>query len=502
LIAGRIRHRSLAIALIALAIGVVTGEGYIPRLSNHDGYFLVAVAGEQVPPVTPPRHTYVIVIDGMRRDVASALRAVQTTGAHGQCVTTDVGPLSLSRPVYAVLSTGLEQDRTGSRNNATRDPLAADSIWARAREAGFFVSAYSELPWFQELFPHAFEHYVTMEENSDLFAQLHLEVAREPSLTLMHPVYVDETAHAFGAASDNYRNAAVRVDSEIMTLLNAIDWQRDLVVITADHGHADAGGHGGRQPETAFVLTCFGGRGVLKAASAGAFDMRAVAPTLSLLLGVPFPRHMRATDDVLDSAFTLVEPSAFPEFYLNERRNVVARFRAENLRYLETLGAESWKDFYTSRAQLQWARAGAAFIFVLGLIVWRARHLGLLAWIVLQWVLTASVIVVVTGGFDLTSIKQRGPFIGLTLAAASFSLMVFLFIHVRLMRARAIANDLRTLVIATSLACLAHVFVYGWPLGFPLPGPQLLFVPLVSAMSLGVYIAAFVIAEWRRSAAD
>ena len=39
-------------------------------------------------------------------------------------VATEVGPISVSRPVYAVISTGLEQDRTGARKNLDRSELA------------------------------------------------------------------------------------------------------------------------------------------------------------------------------------------------------------------------------------------------------------------------------------------------------------------------------------------------------------------------------------------
>ena len=87
----------------------------------------------------------------------------------GQCRLTDVGSLPMSRPVYAVLSTGLEADRAGNRDNDDTGPLAAQSIWELARAAGLRVAAVSELPWWQELFPRGFDDYVLAAQSANYF---------------------------------------------------------------------------------------------------------------------------------------------------------------------------------------------------------------------------------------------------------------------------------------------------------------------------------------------
>ncbi|WP_369378684.1 alkaline phosphatase family protein [Streptomyces sp. cg36] len=62
---------------------------------------------------------------------------------------------------------------------------------------------------------------------------------------------VDHAGHSYGAASQQYLDAIHGVDTQVGQLLDAIaarptraeeDW---LVLVTADHGHTDAGGHGG-----------------------------------------------------------------------------------------------------------------------------------------------------------------------------------------------------------------------------------------------------------------
>ncbi len=231
------------------------GDSYIDRLPDHRGYWLVPVDDAVAAPrPTPPRHTIVIVVDGERYDAAHGMASAARLAKLGTCAPTNVGTISVSRPVYALLSTGLEVDRTGARNNDDKSPLAAESIWEIARQSGLVVKGIGELPWWRELFPRGFDDFTVAPDTDDHFANLG---ARLGDLNLIHPVYVDETGHDHGAASPEYRAAVARVDGEIGRLLDQVDFERDLVVLTADHGHSPTGGHGGMAPEIVTVLTCF-----------------------------------------------------------------------------------------------------------------------------------------------------------------------------------------------------------------------------------------------------
>ncbi|MFJ8081379.1 alkaline phosphatase family protein [Streptomyces sp. NPDC096205] len=62
---------------------------------------------------------------------------------------------------------------------------------------------------------------------------------------------VDHAGHSHGAASSQYLDAIRGVDAQVGQIVNAVksrptygneDW---LIMVTADHGHTDAGGHGG-----------------------------------------------------------------------------------------------------------------------------------------------------------------------------------------------------------------------------------------------------------------
>src|SRR6187402_2974699 len=105
-----IGHRSLlllASCVVGLASLLVLGLSYTDRLSSHAGFHVVRVADAvtSFPGLRRPRHTGLVVIDGLGHVEAQTMRASAFLAGQGQCRITDVGSLPLSRPVYAALST-------------------------------------------------------------------------------------------------------------------------------------------------------------------------------------------------------------------------------------------------------------------------------------------------------------------------------------------------------------------------------------------------------------
>ncbi len=103
---------------------------------------------------------------------------------------------------------------------------------------------------------------------------------------------VDEAGHASGAASQAYLNAITAVDAQVGQILAAVrgratygqeDW---LIMVTADHGHTDAGGHGGSSwsERQTFVIAL----GTGFTAGSVRYDVRMVdiAPTALAHLGI------------------------------------------------------------------------------------------------------------------------------------------------------------------------------------------------------------------------
>ena len=110
------------------AFWLPAGRGVHRPAAESSRLLLVGVPDQVAPQVAPtaaerPRHAVLILLDGLRADHATQMTSVERLRQAGQCRTSDVGPLSVSRPVYAVVSTGLEQDRTGVRINDCSIPF-------------------------------------------------------------------------------------------------------------------------------------------------------------------------------------------------------------------------------------------------------------------------------------------------------------------------------------------------------------------------------------------
>jgi hypothetical protein len=502
-------------SLLAAGLCGVAGSTWSDRMSSHRGFYQVSVtAPAPSPPITPsapsgrPRRTVVVVLDGLSYRDAQGMGALEQLAASGQCRKTYVGSMSMSRPVYAVISTGLEQDRTGSRGNDDTSPLAAESIWEVAKQSGLLVSGISELPWWRELFPRGFTRYDVRPRPENYFAQ-----ARPADLQLIHTVYIDETGHDFGARSPEFQAAVRRADRELWGLLGTLDLSRDLLVVTADHGHSLRGGHGGQQERITHVMTCFAGPRVQRRGTGGTMASTSIAPALALLMGLRFPAQLRAgtgpggaPDDDLEVLWQIADPTGFPPGYLGQRRAEIERFRAENRQQLVRWLPQSdgtWTGFYDSHRRRQerlWLGAAAAAGLVLVLLA--ATHLRHLrahkrrwavlnsalsgVWIASVWALGFGLQVLLRGSFDLTSTNHREEFIHFTCALGAICGTAAVLVHIAWRRSlRALMLDLSALLGLSALAAAAHPLVLGWKLGFPVPRPELMFFPYFAALFVG-----------------
>ena len=333
--------------VLAGVMAVLLADTYPRRLSSPQGHFLVHTVDEGPRAAfARPESVVVTVADGLGAEAATHMQAVAWFRAHGRCFTTQVGSPSISRPVYAVLSSGVEQDRTGVRGNEAHDPAPVRSVWEEARDAGWHVKVVSSLAWWHELFPNGFDEFLELPQAADFFEQV-----RPHELDLLHVLYIDHAGHEQGAGSHEYVDAVRRLDHEESAFIAKTNLDESLLVFTADHGHSIIGGHGGSDPRVATVMTCFAGKNVRPDPALGTLHSTAIAAALALLTGVPFPPHMRAVDDDLDTVLTLVRADDETRPYLEDRRQAVETFRAHNRERLAKMTGTvgSWDEFYRQR---------------------------------------------------------------------------------------------------------------------------------------------------------
>ena len=142
-----------------------------------------------------------------------------------------------------------------------------------------------------------------------------------------------------------------------------------------------------------------------------------------MLLGVSFPRDMRAGEDDLDVVFDIADTRALPAAYVADRRAAVERFRVANRetlgRWLGPAEAPTWSSLYAREGRAQHARlAAGAVLLVLALgVAIRVRRLGaraiagLLAWAGLTIAATLAGYAALRHGLDFTSINAKAEFL-------------------------------------------------------------------------------------------
>jgi hypothetical protein len=189
-------------------------------------------------------------------------------------------------------------------------------------------------------------------------------IAGDDALVVLLIGVVDAMGHEYGGDSEEYVAAAHSADEALAAVLADFDFEYGTVVVVADHGHTDRGGHGGIEPECVRVPLILAGAGVRPGAEVDGALLQDVAPTVARLLGVPPPGHALGR--------TLVQVLAMPE-----RAAVV---EADELRIARNRGiveaeiARARTDRLGKRAvRLGVVIAGGALL--LG-VAWALRRLG------------------------------------------------------------------------------------------------------------------------------
>jgi len=238
-------------------------------------------------PAAPgPRRVVLAVVDGLRLDRARQLGAPFDRAA--RCTLTAALP-TWSRPNYATLATGTPPWLSGVRNNDHVGPAHLTSLFDLARARGWRTALAADgTDWWTSLFPDAFD--TTLILPKDAFdAAFDAWTPPPGSLSLVHLVDPDDLAHAEGVGQ-GYDAAVTRAGVRLARLWARLDPARDTLLVTADHGHLDRGGHGGPEPAVLDVPLVALGAGIAPAASTDCRHPNVdVAPTLAALAALPPP---------------------------------------------------------------------------------------------------------------------------------------------------------------------------------------------------------------------
>ncbi|MGW3498068.1 alkaline phosphatase family protein [Streptomyces sp. NPDC001020] len=229
-------------------------------------------------PLGPAPHVLVVGIDGVRYDLLGQvptphLDAVAESGFLTP-VRIDLSTPTMSGPCWATIATGVGPAKHGIwGNNFTGNRLEVfpDFATRLAREDGrrtFVAGGWEPLmiqrdggPLFRApgrltfIGPadHSPKAWDDCDEQITAEAE-HVFATSDPEASFVYLGAVDETGHALGCGAE-YREAIRRADERLGRLLAAVHGRRSYaneawtVIVVTDHGHVDAGGHGGDTPE-------------------------------------------------------------------------------------------------------------------------------------------------------------------------------------------------------------------------------------------------------------
>jgi hypothetical protein len=330
------------------------------------------------PPFRParparPARVLLVVIDGLRADVARSLPFLAELAKVGGRARLWADPPTYSTAQYVALLTGVPPRDSGVRTNATIRPAGVDDVARSARDAGLRTAVVStQVDWWQRLFPGSFAEARVVPAGS-LLAQTERLVSAESAKSaksarsegadflVVHLCEVDDAGHRFGARSPQYAEAARVADHMTESLARAWGWPGANVVVTADHGHRDRGGHGGAEPEVRESFLVAAGPDVERGANIAEARSIDMAPTLAAWLGVIPPAQA--------SGRTLVELLRATS---ETRAAIVA---ADDQRRMRVAAASSEARRVAGRAEVRSRIVrGALALPVLAFAVWLGRR--------------------------------------------------------------------------------------------------------------------------------
>ena len=239
-----------------------------------------------------------VIVDGLRHDTSLEmpyLNSLREEGASGVMVGI---PSPASQPAWTTLVSGAGPEINGApfldpEHVNEIQPIAVDHLFAQVKRAGF-TGGLAGSNWWQKMVPDEFLYVQFFVEDENAADEQVMDTALRflenfhPNYLLIHLNQVDHASREYGAASSEYRQAALRVDAHLRDIAQATDVQRNVLIVVSDYGHLKRGEQGqyGRVVLTApFVMV---GPAVVPG-DYGHIAPGDVAPTVAALLGTAVP---------------------------------------------------------------------------------------------------------------------------------------------------------------------------------------------------------------------
>jgi hypothetical protein len=295
--------KSWKIILSILALLIIAPGSYLWAMVLLDSLYKYESPLKGKLPIGQPTQPLVsqvvmVIVDGLRYDTSLEmpyLNSLREEGASGVMVGI---PNPASQSAWTTLISGAGPEINGAPfldpdHTDQIQPIAVDHLFAEVKRSGF-ISGLVGSNWWQKMVPDRFlyaQFFVEDDDDADgqvvdtalrFLKNFHLHYL------LIHLNQVDHASREYGAASSEYRQAALRVDALLRDIAQAINMQRNVLIVVSDYGHPEAGERGkyGRVALMApFVMV---GPAVVPG-DYGHIAPGDVAPTVAALLGTAVP---------------------------------------------------------------------------------------------------------------------------------------------------------------------------------------------------------------------
>ncbi|MEV6578490.1 alkaline phosphatase family protein [Streptomyces sp. NPDC051582] len=259
----------------------------------------------------------VIGIDGTVLDRVKAADAPNLQGLMAQGLTAKstlyANPMAAtsSGPGWSTIATGVWPDKHGVKDNtfAGKNYTAYPDFLTRIENAKPSLNTYAAADWEPitstdaggPVFSAKVDKRLSLKGDRDGYGTEDPKIAaaasaelrdQNPDAAFVYFGQVDGAGHSYGAASQQYLDAIGRVDVLVGGLLTAVrnrptyaqeNWK---VLVTTDHGHTDAGGHGGSTPQERGTFVIAKGAGIPAGSVRSDVKLVDVAATAMAQVGV------------------------------------------------------------------------------------------------------------------------------------------------------------------------------------------------------------------------
>jgi hypothetical protein len=276
-----------------------------------------------------------IVVDAMNADKAFDPRVMpfvagqRKHGAWGIALTPS---LTLTGPAIWTMGTGRSPALMEAVTNFKPPPATSDNLFRRMKEGRRRVFLAGEAAWSHRYGQWAVEtlalkdrgHHDTHDSDNKAFAATKKYIQKDhPDLLVVHFVGADHLGHPHGTKEIDgpYANRLRELDVQIRELAELAKSHNMAVMVMADHGMTDTGGHGGGEEKPRNAPFVWWGTGVVQGGPT-TIPQQAVASTLAAYLGVELPAEAEHPPAFELLAFDKVERDKLLRNMLRQRKAV------------------------------------------------------------------------------------------------------------------------------------------------------------------------------------